>query len=132
LHKAKQQSGHANIVAGVLSGVLATLILAVFFVAVSPELHMALHGQKAIEATSSCDHEHDHGRNHTHDNEPSDSHETCGICLFAHGAVLQAEVGLPSLLPINHLTIAVVRPESVGLTSPRFILLPERAPPSLG
>jgi len=120
-------------VAGVLSGVLATLILAVSFLAVSPELHLALHQHEAIEAkppASSCDH--DHGHDHSQDSEPSESHEACAICLFAHGAVLQTDVAQSSIQPIEQLTLTGVRPESVRLTSPRFLLLPERAPPSFG
>lgn len=134
LHKAKRQLGERGVLARALAGLLAMLVLAVSFIAASPVLHSALHGHESVEeadSSASCDHV--HGHDQEGENSPgkgsSDPHESCVICLFAHGAVMQTDVAAPVAPPVYQLPIAGVRPESAQLPPSRFLLLPERAPP---
>jgi hypothetical protein len=105
----RRATATADLLRRLAAGSMAVLVFALTLLAVSPAAHDLLHDQDAPQGD-----------------------DRCAVVLFASG--VDQPPG-PIEVPLPPLAWAITAPESAAqifLSSPRYLLQPERGPPALG
>jgi hypothetical protein len=84
------------------------LVLLLSVLAVNPELHRWIHG------AADADHDHEDG---------------CAVVLFAHGVSAPFDSAVLVATPAEWIVLGRPAAVEIFLTSPRYLLRPERGPP---